>query len=458
MKKTTLLLVLLLAISMVFSSCRLVRNLYEPENANEPENADELWDRIDEVMTDIKSTRADATMKIGFSYLGIKVEAESEMTLVTIGSADSEDCYYYNKSKTKMNMGGTKTNSEEYFVYEDGKAYVYQKSNDDVNGIYSSLASHEFYDYLTDEASDFNISPNGADVKKMSRYDGDIWELSYSSFDKDSVEKIVEQLKLDSLEDSIGIAISDVSVTIKTDKEYRVDKMSVDFLAERYENPVISMDMTFSEYNEAERVDFDKSEYTEVDDIRVVKWLDNYLSEVIDEEKVEFTLYLDQKVTRVGLTHSSYVERDKVIFKNKNGNFTYDISANIGGTEYIIEYANGNQTIFVGDQYQRTPQSEIEAKSFIMSTMNTAQFDPILVNDIERLGDNRYKITITPTDADVSKYRQTLLNLSDNYSSITVYLEVVFDGEDVSLIETHITIKGKLYTVVIESDMIMSYD
>ena len=87
MKKTTLLLVLLLAISMVFSSCRSVRIV------DEPENADELWDRIDKVMSDSKSNIVDATMKMDFSYQGVKVEAESEMMLVTIGSEDNEDYY-----------------------------------------------------------------------------------------------------------------------------------------------------------------------------------------------------------------------------------------------------------------------------------------------------------------------------------------------------------------------------
>ena len=448
--KRIALLALLLVVSLIFSSCQVLWLVVEPKDA------DDLWGRIDKVMTKEASGRIDATMKMNFTYEGIEVEAESQLLLVMIGTDESEDFYYYQKDETVMEMAGSKIETEQYLVYDEGKAYVSEKSDNKTSRIYSSLTSKEFYDYATDEATDFNITPDGAGVKGMSRYDGKKWELEFSNFEKDALDRIIEQLKLDSLEKSMGIVISDVAVTITTDEKYRVDKMSIDFISESYDEPVISLDMTWSQYDSAKKVYIDKREYTEVDDVRIAKWVDNYLNEVIDRERVDFSLYMDQKVMKGSATYSSYVERDKVTYKNKNDKFTYDISAELNGQEYSIEYVWGTQTVRVLDQTHRTDQTEDEARSFIKSLMNSAQFSPSLVTDISEISTNRYRIYLQP--ADVSEYRQLMLNLSDTYEDCEIFIEVVLDGEEVNSIETYIKINGISYTCIIEADMVILGD
>ena len=451
MKRIALLLTLLLVVSLIFSSCQVLWLVVEPKDA------DDLWNRIDEVMTKEASGRIDATMKMNFTYEGFEVEAESQLLLVMIGTDESEDFYYYQKDETVMEMAGSKIETEQYLVYDEGKAYVSEKSDNKTSRIYSSLTPKEFYDYAMDEATDFNVTPYGAGVKEMSRYDGKKWELEFSNFEKDALDRIIEQFKLDSFEESMGIVISDVAVTITTDEKYRVDKMSMDFISESYDEPVISLDMTLSQHDSAKKVYIDKREYTEVDDVRVAKWVDNYLDEVIDRERVDFSLYMDQKVMKGSATYSSYVERDEVTFKNKNDKFTYDISAELGGQEYDIEYAFGTQTVrLYGQTQQRTDQTENEARSFIKSLMNSAQFSPSLVTDISEISTNRYRIYLQP--ADVSEYRQLMLNLSDTYQSSDIFIEVVLDGEEVNSIETYIKINGISYTCVIETDMVILGD
>ena len=448
--KRIALLALLLVVSLIFSSCQVLWLVVEPKDA------DDLWGRIDKVMTDLSSSRIDATMEMKFTYEGLEVEAESNLLLVAISNVDSEDFYYYQKSKTVMEIAGSEIETEEYLVYDEGKAYVSEKSDNKTSRIYSSLTSKEFYDYATDEATDFNITPDGAGVKGMSRYDGKKWELEFSNFEKDALDRIIEQLKLDSLEESMGIVISDVAVTITTDEKYRVDKMSIDFISESYDEPVISLDMTWSQYDSAKKVYIDKREYTEVDDVRIAKWVDNYLNEVIDRERVDFSLYMDQKVMKGSATYSSYVERDKVTYKNKNDKFTYDISAELNGQDYSIEYVWGTQTVRVLDQTHRTDQTEDEARSFIKSLMNSAQFSPSLVTNILEISNNRYRIYLQP--ADVSEYRQLMLNLSDTYEDCEIFIEVVLDGEEVNSIETYIKINGISYTCIIEADMVILGD
>ena len=450
MKRIALLLTLLLVVSLIFSSCQVLWLVVEPKDA------DDLWKRIDEVMTKEASGRVDATMKMNFTYEGFEVEAESQLLLVMIGTDESEDFYYYQKDETVMEMAGSKIETEQYLVYDEGKAYVSEKSDNKTSRIYSSLTPKEFYDYAMDEATDFNITPDGAGVKSMSRYDGKKWELEYSNFEKDALKKIIEQLELDTFGKEMGIEISDVSITITTDEKYRVDKMSVDFMAESYEDPVISLDMTWSQHDSAKKVYIDKREYTEVDDVRVAKWVDNYLDEVIDRERVDFSLYMDQKVMKGSATYSSYVERDKVTYKNKNDKFTYDISAELNGQDYSIEYVWGTQTVRVLDQTHRTDQTEDEARSFIKSLMNSAQFSPSLVTNILEISNNRYRIYLQP--ADVSEYRQLMLNLSDTYEDCEIFIEVVLDGEEVNSIETYIKINGISYTCIIEADMVILGD
>jgi hypothetical protein len=89
MKKTALLLVIVLLLSMALSSCDVIWQVVKPKDA------EALWERVDEKMSDLKSYRVEVEADISFEYMGSEVEGEMSMTTVSIGDEDDENPYYY---------------------------------------------------------------------------------------------------------------------------------------------------------------------------------------------------------------------------------------------------------------------------------------------------------------------------------------------------------------------------
>jgi len=451
MKRIALLLVMVILLSMALSSCQVIWTVIEPKDA------EELWERIDEKMDDLKSYRVEVEADISFEYMGSEVEGEMSMTTVSIGDEDDKNPYYYTRTQSKMSIDGLNVeNSDELEVYEDGKMYVCKNSADRYSRIYSALTPKEFDDYRSDDDNVFDLSPDDASIRDMEKLDDGEWSLSFSNFDRDSLDELVEDLGFDAFRDEMGIDITDVSVRLTTDKKFRVKEMTVEFLSASSKEAFISMTALYSEYNAAEKVEFDKSQYREVDDARIAGWVYGYLNDVIDEEEVSFDLKVEQKVKLGAKVLSSYGETDAVNLRNKNGIFTYEIDAKISGQSVTIDYASGNQMINTGGKTQTVAQSELEAIAFIKSLMNVVDYKPLLVEDITKTGNNLYTVNLTIHD--LNEYKNLMRSLNDNYQSNITYIIVEMDEEEVKSIESYIEIKGYTYTYIATSKMEITTD
>lgn len=439
MKRIALLLVMVILLSMALSSCEVAWMVVAPKDA------EELWERIDEKMDDLKSYRSEAVAAISFEYSGIKVDGEMEMTVVSIGSENDNDPYFYDRSTMNIDIGGTTVTADELTAYEDGEMYLCRNSDDRYSRIFSKLSFEGFLDYYFDSEVNFDISPEGAKVTTLKRFDVLKWELSYSDFEEERLEEILEQVDFDEFVDEMKLEISDIAVELKTDERYSVSEMTVNFIDENHDAPVISVSVNYSNFDSAERVEFFKQEYTEVDDARVSGWVSDYLDDVIDSESVEFTLYTEQSVTVYASNNrtstSRSIERDEVRFANSTESFTYGIEAETEDQNISIDYKNGSQVIRVGDTKQTYTQQENDARNFIKELMNTSGFSIYDVRDIWKIGANMYRIYLNIRDD--SQYRELAKAMKVGYQSTELYIEVTMDGEDVKIITTYITVKGR---------------
>ncbi len=451
MKKIALFLVVVLVLSMALSSCGVIWQVIDPKDT------EALWDRVDKKMSGLKSYRIEVEADISFEYMGSEVKGEMAMTTVTIGDEDDEDPYYYNIVQSEMSIDGSDIeNSEDLVVYEDGKMYISKSSDGQYSHIYSALTPEEFDEFNSGDDSVFDMSPENAKTKDMEELEGGEWSLSFSGFDKDDLDDLVEDLGFDAFRDNMGVDITDVSVKLTTDKKFRVKDMTVDFLSSSSEVPFVSMTAIYSEYNEAEKMELDKSGFVEVDDARVAEWVSSYLTDATSRENVVFDLEIEQNVKVGSKVYYSYKETDTVNFKNKNGSFTYNIEATVSGQKATIEYALGTQTISSGGKTQTVAQSALEASAFIGSLMNVAGYEPLLVEDITKTGDNLYTINLVISD--LSEYKSLMTSLNDRYKSDITYIIVEMDEEDVKSIETYIKIVGSTYTYTATSKMEITED
>ena len=90
MKRLAFLLSVVLVLSMFLTSCEyvdFVLDLFE----GEPETAEELWDRIDEEMSELDSYSATGNVEISYEYAGAEITGDIKIQIVEIGSCEDED-------------------------------------------------------------------------------------------------------------------------------------------------------------------------------------------------------------------------------------------------------------------------------------------------------------------------------------------------------------------------------
>ena len=451
MKKTALLLVIVLVLTMALSSCDVIWRVIEPKDA------EALWERVDKKMSGLDSFRVDFEADVSFEYMGSEVKGDISVTMITIGDENDENPYFYNRTKTKMSIDGSSIeDSDKLIAYDEGKMYVCENADDKYSRIYSALTPEEFDEYSKSDGSVVNLTPEDAKVRDMEKLEGGEWSLSFSKFDKDALDELIESLGFNAIRDNMGVDITDASVKLVTDEKFRIAEMTVELLSGSSKDPFVSMTACYSEYNAAEKIEIEKPQYREVDDVRVATWTYDYLNGVINREDVSFDLAIEQKVEKGSNVLSSYSETDQINFKNKNGSFTYSIGAKVSGQDVSIEYGFGTQTIHAGGKTQTNAQSTIEANAFIMSLMNVAGYKPLLVENITKTGNNLYTINLTIHD--LTEYKNLMSSLGDKYKSNTTYIIVEMDGEDVKSIKTYIEIKGSTYTYVATSKMTVNAD
>ena len=453
MKKTALLLVIVLLLSLSLSSCDVITRFIGSigtdklgEEVSKPQNADELYRLVDNKMSSLKSYRGDVTADVKFTYLGKRIKGEMTMTMVAIGSQLDDNPYLYVSGVTRTYMDDSLMELEDVLtVYEDGNAYLGKEINDEYSFIYSELEVDEFFDYYLNDAVEFDFSKDDAGTQSMKELGHGNWELKYSDYKKEAFEEMRDDLGLGVFDEDLGLKMNGMSIEIIADSEYRISEMTVKFTSEGYDDPVITMSIKYSEYDSAERVDFDKTKYEQVDDVRIAKWVEDYLEEIINEEEVTFTLYTKQVVSidkiSQGTSKSEYCETDRITYRNNGKGFGYSIEAEMYGQEVSIEFANGIQTISAAGQTEEVSQSLSEARSFIKSLIDPADYEAIRVTDIKRTGKNQYRIDLVTFDT--TEFVELMRNMRVSYSGSEVYIIVYMDGEDVKSMRTFITVNGR---------------
>ena len=252
MKKTALLLVIVLLLSLSLSSCQVLWMVIEPKDANE------LWDMIEKTMNRLDSYKAEAVATISFEYSNMEIDGEMGMTVAFIGSEDDNNSYFYDRSTMDIDIGGTTVTADELTVYEDGKMYLKRNNDDQYSRIYSKLSFKGFLDYYFDSAVDFDISPDGARNSSLERLSFNEWKLSYNGFEGERLEEIIEQVDIDEFAKEMELEITDIFVELRTDDRSRISELTVDFIDESYNTPVISMTVSYNDFDLSEIIEFNK--------------------------------------------------------------------------------------------------------------------------------------------------------------------------------------------------------
>lgn len=446
MKKTTLLLVIILAFSVLFFSCGNY-NKEEPEIQFEPESFDDLWQFVDKNMNALKSYRIDTKADIDVEVNQIKIDGDINMQSIIIGTSVDENLYLYNEAESVIMVDGNiSSRAETVLAYSDGKMYVCNKTDENTSKIYSDMTAEKFYAYFSEAGDGIDVFPGQTYEQSMEKTENGVWELRFWNYDRKQLAEILDSMGFTSK--NLGFIINDICVTMTLDKQFRVANIRLDFKTDLSEEPAITMDMRYSDYNKAEKKSLDQSEYQEVCDARIVGRLKMYIDDAIYEPNGSFTF--NSKQTLKDKTDTKTISRseetDVVEYSNGNGGFYYSVDANYNGKYVSIDYFLGDQTIKSGVNSRVVDQTEDEAYAFIQQLIDPLKFDPSLVTGISEIKDGRYRIDLITKNA--FEYGQAMMSLGDKYEGYELYIIVNMDEEKISVIETHLLIIGeqsKLY-------------
>ena len=449
MKKTALLLVLTIVLSLAMTSCQTVKGLMTDVQLmlNKPESALDVWKNIDTRMDSLDSYEANMKMELDFEFEGVKIEGEAVAHDVKVGE------YFYESSRQSIKTDGQdEVVSEKMFLYEDGEIYVLHSEGSVYSKLCSNITFDEFEDYYYENASNFILDEqfNKAFKQTFTENEDSTWTIVFDDFAKDAVDEMADEL---GLEEAIFGKVDDITVEIHADAKYHAKKIILSIYNDTNEDPITVANITFSRFNSAEKVSIDKSDFIKVEDATLTTSIFNSMSNKIDLPNGEFTL---------SVTHKSYVENgsmttlltefDKVSYDNnyKGDKFSFNIDVDYNNTKMSIAYSDGVMSTRVGANTSKEAATDSEARVFVSQLITSSGFSPYMVKSVTKESDGSYKLVCEVSDTESYKILASEAGIG-SFSDYNLYFIVDMEGDEVKVLESHLTIHGTRASYVVDS-------
>ena len=203
-----------------------------------------------------------------------------------------------------------------------------------------------------------------------------------------------------------GYELSDIEMTVTVNDKFYPEKISVELVIEsssdtEAEPPTFTMAATYSDINKTKAPDpLNLSEFTQVEDIRVLDKFNKDYEDFHSSDEGEFKLNLHQEITMDGNTERSSGKIYNVSFEHNDGNCEYTIKTTQSGYGVIIKYADGKEetSVKLADEktetVSNTDKTQSEALQTLKSLMNPTSFSENDVIGIEINPNNPDKITL----------------------------------------------------------------
>ncbi len=443
MKKLTSLLCILLSVLLLLTIVSCKNDSGEEEESGEekfvPQTAIELWEKIDETMTNTDRWEETDTMAVDLNMNGYRIQMSMEGFIINYDTED--EVYYYRYGKTEMKCAelSLEETTEAVEAYYNGKAYISNIGEDITQKLCSEMTAEKFFE-TSDTLDDIDMTD--CTTAEFSAKDDGSYELNFSGYTKKTVASFLKELDLSNIEQYNEIVDMEISVT--ADEKFRALKMGFSLVFESddaLQTPVFNVTTEYSKFGEAEPnyEEIKIEEYTEVDDISVLEDAEDSLFEIPNATSGKFTVQIDQKFSVDGQKETSS-EKDTVSYGVQNGAFYLDLTSKQGGVTTKIAYKNGTMTITQGDQSDSGPVSDEVAKSYVTQLLNMSRFDSKLVTDIEKTGDGVYKFSLS--DGNISVYESALEGIDAQIDSMKQETVITFSDEKIVKIEDIVEIEG----------------
>ena len=393
MKRIVMILAIVCILIFTFTSCEGVVD--DVLNLIPPNSADEVYERIDSKMNSLESYSASIDTDMRLYISGFEVDADISGSQILMS-----DYYYLNYNTViKCDRLDLDQSIDSVVAYDDGKIYVSNVGSSYDQRIYSDITMEDFVKYLDYE---FNSAVGGfedAANKTYTANEDKSWTVKFWGYDDEAIERIVGS----SFGDLFDADIYDLEIVINADSKYRATsakvRVSFDVPIEE-ETPKLLINMEYSNYNCQEKAELDKSLYTKVDDVLILREYDKLLKKSYEYENARFQLDVKQTIKQNDSTET-YEETDVVVYGEGEDGYFYDISYFSDGVSLNLSYSDKKLTISSGNEYQTQYQTDSQAKETINYLINSAKYEAARVRYVAKKEDGSYEITL---DVDESLY------------------------------------------------------
>ncbi|MBQ8696561.1 MAG: hypothetical protein IJ519_02470, partial [Clostridia bacterium] len=411
----------------------------EAPEVKEPESAEQIWEKVDEVMSAVKSYEYKSTMQLTYYYMGMRCDVSS------IGNGvrcELEDDYYeYSDDRTDMRCDELSAEETRQSVeaYSDGKMYISNTVGDAAQRFCSPITYEEYGEESESLLDQFDV----LDCKDKSFVKGEDggYTLSFSGYTKKAVRDFLDG---GMSEDDFGADILDLEISITVDAEFHAKVFTINVVFDVDEDdtlaPVMTMESTYSGFGTTEP-NYDQlktEEYTEIDDVRILDDVSECLDDFLSAKSGEFVVDSSQTISVMG-EEDVYREKDEVSFSEENGGFIYDVAIESSDGDGNVSYKNGTQdVVYAGEEYSQA-QTDAEAREFIDSLLEV-EYDSVRVSGIEVGEDGTYIFTVEHPDG--SYYESYFESIGVEYTSMTQTFTVTMDGEELRKISNDTVVYG----------------
>jgi hypothetical protein len=249
---------------LVFTSCA----------QKTPKTADELIDKVEDVMDDVGSYEQKLEMELEVWVSGTKMSMNAVGKGILIDT--EEDYYYYNSMDMEMTTGSSKTSEEttRIEVYDGGKVYFLEDANEKVIAQSSDATAAEHRAYIEDKG-DIDDYIYDCETKEFSKNEDGSWELVLADYEDEALDGIYESAGLGMLFDA-G-TIRDIKVEMLVAEDFRVLEYELKFKFNEDNDgnkPQAVFKSEFSKHGEATREKLDTDGYQSIKGLLGMKRLE----------------------------------------------------------------------------------------------------------------------------------------------------------------------------------------
>lgn len=449
MKKRTILISMVLACVMLLASCQGLAEALRPA----PKTAEDLWERIDEVMQEYDAYALSLELDMVMVVEGYAVDSTATGTIIEDNRG--EDYYYYSETNANVTCDelNIKQTARSISAYLDGKAFEFRGDGKYERKLYCRMTEEEYEAYRaldqSTEEQDEELNFQDCTTADFVRNEDKTWTLTYSGYTKKTINRLTSAFSTQDM-DVFGADIVDINVTLAADEDYRVTgiTMAFEFDTPEGKTPAPAMDVRMELLAMGDEVVrltdmLEQSKYKKVDDLAICKQIDHMLQDRYDAEKGEFEYEMSQTVKVMGQSQT-FKETDWVKYGVEDGAFYYDIDAESEEVTTKATYKNGKQTFTVDGETYDVEQTEQEAKDFVKGMISDLRmgYNSEYITNVTKKSGGVWEIELALSDT--SLLEEFYEQLGGTYKSATQTVRVTVKDGKLIQISNYIKASGSV--------------